>query len=147
MIVPQTDIAGLIDRCNNDSFTAITDVLTELEKIASTIKQKSWEWCIRLLTQLLEKQSSQIDKEDLVFVINTWMKNKIKLNNMTLKDAEKEFDKNSRYGYGIDGDEMVKENDFFAVRGTYTDNSFVQSLIKENEQTQARGEKLLGLMM
>jgi len=146
MIAPKASIDELIDKCNNGSFNSVVDILKGLKKIESSLEQKSWEWCIRLLSQILGKTQSQIDKEDLQLVLNNWVKNKIKLNNMTLKDAEKEFDQNSRYGYGIDGDDIVKGEDFAAVRGKYEEDGFVQNLQADNEQTQARGEKLLHLI-
>lgn len=47
---------------------------------------------------------------------------------MILKDAQKEFGEFSMIGYGLDGDQQVKETDFRAVRGSYEGNSFVSGI-------------------
>jgi len=51
-----------------------------------------------------------------------------KLNSLILKDAQKEFSEFSMIGYGLDGDQQVKEIDFRAVRGSYKGNSFVSGI-------------------
>ena len=76
-------------------------------------------------------------------IIQDWKVNSEKLNNMILKDAEKEFDNNSRIGFGLDGDETVRDADFESVRGKYDANSFVTGLQQEIKENSAKAEQLL----
>jgi len=56
---------------------------------------------------------------------------------MVLKDAEKEFDQHSRIGFGLDGDEQEKLEDFENIRGTYDGNSFVTDIRNESAKTES----------
>ena len=62
---------------------------------------------------------------------------------MILKDAEKEFDQNSRIGFGLDGNEAVQQDDFSAVRGSYEENKFVIDLRAENENIEKRTNRFI----
>ena len=62
---------------------------------------------------------------------------------MVLKDAEKEFDQNSKLGFGNDGDESVKQADFESVRGKYETNSFVEGLKNESAEIELLFEKFI----
>jgi hypothetical protein len=65
------------------------------------------------------------------------------MNNMILKDAEKEFDISSRLGFGLDGDENTRDLDFQAVRGTYEENKFVLGLQKEIREIEQKADSLV----
>ena len=62
---------------------------------------------------------------------------------MILKDTEREFGRNSRIGFGVDGDEQTRDADFAAIRGTYEDNSFVQSIRQETIEVNERAKTLI----
>jgi len=67
---------------------------------------------------------------------------------MILMDASKEFDESSRIGFGIDGDEAVRNSDFEAVRGLAEENKFITGIRVEMAQIEKRAnelrEKILG---
>jgi hypothetical protein len=65
---------------------------------------------------------------------------------MILKDAEKEFDQASKIGFGLDGDEEVRVNDFENVRGKYDENKFVKEIRKESEKIIANSESMINLI-
>ena len=65
------------------------------------------------------------------------------MNNMILKDAEKEFDKSSRIGFGNDGDEAIANADFDNIRGNYEDNKFVKGIREDSEKIQVKADKLI----
>jgi hypothetical protein len=65
---------------------------------------------------------------------------------MILKDAEKEFDGSSRLSFGIDGDQITRDLDFEAVRGTYNKNRFVTGLQQEIADIGEKADKLTGFL-
>ena len=89
---------------------------------------------------------ANIPVETLIRIISDWKVNAVKLNNMILKDAEKEFDISSRLGFGIDGNENTRDLDFRAVRGEYEENKFVLGLQKEITGIEARADRLIALL-
>jgi hypothetical protein len=84
--------------------------------------------------------------EQLIQIIIDWKSNAVKLNHMIMKDAEKEFDSNSKIGFGIDGNNETKDLDFKAVRGTFNDNKFVLGLQKESEEIERKADRLISLI-
>ena len=81
--------------------------------------------------------------EELAAAVADWCDAAVKLNNMVIGDAEKEFAETARIGFGIDGDEAVRNADFEAVRGTFDANKFVRQLRQESDDIRARAENLL----
>ncbi len=82
----------------------------------------------------------------IITFIMEWKESAIKLNNMILQDALKEFDITSHYGYGIDGDEHINNRDFEAVRGTFEGNKFVATLRTEIAVIEKKGTDLVSML-
>ena len=53
---------------------------------------------------------------------------------MIYDDAKKEFDLNSKTGFGVDGDEQQKHLDFESVRGSFESNPFVMEVLNHIER-------------
>ena len=70
--------------------------------------------------------------ENLSKFIEEWMTNNEKIKNSILTDAKKEFNPKSKIGFGIDGNDEIREQDFNAVRGNVENNSFINMLEKEH---------------
>ena len=88
-------------------------------------------WLHRIFKERHGKNILEPDKETLLSIIGEWKVNAVRLNNMILSDAKKEFDPNSRIGFGIDGDEEIRQADVKAVRGEYEENGFVNGIRKD----------------
>ena len=66
---------------------------------------------------------------------------------MILKDAEKEFDSITKIGFGVDGDDSVRDQDFENVRGTYEKNKFVSELIRETERINYDTKRITSIIL
>ena len=86
---------------------------------------------------------SEINSDQVEQIILDWKKALLKLNNMILKDAEKEFDATSKIGYGIVTDESLIDADFEGVHGKFEENGFVIGLNKEIEIVGQKVEELI----
>ncbi len=146
MIAPMDKLNRLVADVTDLKITDIQGMRQALQEIHDAYAEDNWYWCLDLLQGQLKKPLTNITNQDIMEVIEIWKDNVIKLNNMILKDARKEFDPNSRFGYGLDGDEDVKARDFAAVRGAYDQNSFVTGLQAENEQVAETAEQLIQLL-
>ena len=74
------------------------------------------------------KTVEKISADDIIELITKWKTAVRKLGRMRLADAQKEYTAAVRTGYGLDGDEKIKDADFEAVRGTFEQNSFVAEI-------------------
>ena len=133
MNITQEDLSEFIETVKSGKIGDLQTVMKTLRNAYDLYRDTSIDWAIQLLCDRLQKKPRELNEDDLKERITGWAKNSVKLNNIILKDAEKEFDQGSRIGYGIDGSEQIRKDDFQAVRGTYDENGFVKELLEENE--------------
>jgi len=143
---PLSKIDELMDSVKSGRIATIPQLNENLRDIYDNYDKYSWAWCKKLVDKQIGMESDNIPIESLIRIIEEWKTNAVKLNNMILKDAEKEFDEGSMLGFGIDGDKITMEQDFQAVRGTYDENSFVSDLRKETRDIEAKADGIIALL-
>ncbi len=143
MFISKKDYDILINSITAGKFENLNDINEEFTKIDIQYSDSSWAWCANLIEKRFNTKINELTKEQLTQIIVEWRDNSIKLNNMILKDAEKEFDQISKIGFGIDGDEEIRNKDFENVRGEYDENKFVLELRKESEEIVSEAVKVL----
>lgn len=143
---PASKIEELINSVKSDNIRSITELNKKLKGIYNNYDKYSWEWCANLIGQQTGIELNNITVGSLIQIISDWKTNAVKLNNMILKDAEKEFDSGSKLGFGIDGDEHTRAMDFEAVRGTYEENKFVLDLQKETKNIEEKADRFIALL-
>jgi hypothetical protein len=98
---------------------------------------------VRLIKKRCAMARRELTPGYLAGIITDWKNESVKLNSMILKDALREFDADSKIGYGIDGS---KDEDFEAVRGNYEVNSFIKQLKEENASIEERAMNALSVL-
>lgn len=143
---PALKIEEIIDSVKSGKIGSVTDLHNSFSEIFDNYKRYSWEWCSELIATRFGNKADQLSAGDLIRIVLEWKTNAVKFNSMIMKDAEKEFDSNSRLGYGIDGDEKTREMDFQAVRGLYAQNKFVTGLQKEISTIEEKADALISIL-
>ena len=143
MITSKDKINILVDSINNDKINTIDGLRSALNEIHNSYSIGERIWWQKLVEKRFEINIIDISADIIAKIINDWLKNSTKLNNMIAKDAQKEFDSFAMIGYGIDGNEGIKDSDFSAVRGDYETNSFVKTLNSEIEEFKNKAENIL----
>jgi hypothetical protein len=138
LIATESSIAELMDSVKSEKISTITELQEAIKLIHESYETASYSWCTNLIEERLGFKASEITEEQLSGLITDWKASSVKLRNMVLKDAEKEFDQHSKIGFGIDGDEETRIRDFEAIRGTYDDNSFIKSIRQEIAEINAK---------
>jgi hypothetical protein len=146
MFSPAEKIEALINSVKEGTISSVEDVQQFLLHIFENYESYSWNWCAELIQRQTGAEPGMLSPEELIRIITDWKTNAVKLNNMILKDAEKEFDTASKLGFGIDGDEQIRDLDFLSVRGNYEGNKFVSSLRKEIREIEEKGDKIISLL-
>lgn len=142
MSVPARVLEELLNRVKSDEIPGLRALEKNLRAAYDNFDTYSWNWTAKLIEERTGKKPAGLDPDELRQLIEDWKMSSIKLNNMTMKDAGKEFDANSKIGFGIDGDAAIRDQDFEAVRGDYETNKFVVGLQQENRDIEERAEKL-----
>lgn len=101
----------------------------ELEKIYDSYEADEWNWVIENYREYTGKEITA----DIDGLLDAWKEASIKLYDMVLNDAQKEFVGNTRIGFGIDGNQ---DADFEAVRGKYDTNKFVKQLLERKAKVE-----------
>ncbi|MEI7503450.1 MAG: DUF4954 domain-containing protein, partial [Paludibacter sp.] len=65
-------------------------------------------------------------------------------NDLILRDAKKEFNSISKTGFGLDGNDEQKHQDFEAVRGNFENNPFVLEVLNHIKVKTELGNELIG---
>ncbi len=143
---PADKIDELINEVKSGKIRSVNDLNEMLISIYNNYNSYSWAWCTGLISRQKGDKSDNISIESLVQIIADWKTNAIKLNNMILKDAEKEFEGISKLGFGIDGDEHTRDMDFLAVRGSYENNNFVSGLHRESKEIEEKADRMISML-
>lgn len=146
MFICKQEYDELLSLISAGKIKSIDELNESLRILESNYEESSWAWCANLIEKRLNISIGDITKEQLSQLLTDWKDNSVKLNNMILKDAEKEFDQTSKIGFGLDGNEDTSDKDFESVRGTFENNKFVVELKKESEQIIDKTEKLLQML-
>lgn len=147
MLVSRSRLDSCIENIVSPATNTVEDALTCIKEAADAYDDDNLSWWSALVFKHYGVEPKDLTGEQIRDIIENWKTNVLKLNNMILKDAEKEFDPGSRMGYGLDGDENIRDKDFIAVRGTYDGNKFVKSLLKENSEIEDRTNTALKNLM
>ncbi len=143
MFAPKEIIEQLCDKIESNSLNNLSSIIEELTIIHNNYNEYYWNWVINKYCELINKTVDEINTEDLVVMITNWSDCVENLDNLYIQDAKKEFSPQSYTGFGIDGNEDTIIDDFSAVRGSHSDNSFVKNVREHIEIKTKLGNDLI----
>lgn len=146
LFMPYRELESLLQGLRNGDINS----LPQLQELFIDRLNRYQENKTKVFKQIIKERRdielSAITSEEVKKIIEDWQSASNKLNNMILKDAEKEFDITSHLGYGISSDEAIRDADFDQVHGRIEDNGFVSGLKEEMLSTNQKAEELIRLM-
>jgi hypothetical protein len=142
MVAPMSAIEDLISDIKSNKIKTLDDLSENLEKIHNNYPEYAWKWCIKLIRDFYKIKINEIKPDQLVMIIAAWKDSLGKQTESILEDAAKEYDEKRRIGYGIDGDENVRDADFDSVRGLFEGNKFIIDTKSEFEKILMKCENL-----
>lgn len=146
-MVPAAKVDEVIHGVEEGRFAEVEEVRQAIQAIAREYPADKWAWCRGALEKQFNKSWSEFTREDLVQILTDWKTNKVKLNNMILQDAQKEFDPHARIGFGLDAaGEEEKRMDFAAVRGGPDTNPFIQEVRRDSQRAEETVARLMGIL-
>ena len=119
------------------------EIQSRIESLQLNYTDYSWTWSYHKLLAYWEKSIAEVTLEDFINLVEASKKASISLDSMLYLDAQKEFDQNSHVGFGMDGDDVQKTQDFEAVRGTLKSNPFVRQLLNHSEEQSQLAEEMI----
>lgn len=146
------DLSGLIapkNACEEllNSIEQNTITLDEIQKSFNDIHKEyynyEWTWAKEKLEERWGKSIDEVTYEDIISMVEIWKESVVKLDKLIYDDAKKEFNLNSKTGFGVDGDEARKDQDFESVRGSFENNPFVLEVLNHIKKKTDLGNELI----
>lgn len=125
LVLPVRAVEELIAGIEKGSYSTVHDITAAFQERHNSYDEWSWNWCLRQIEKFLNKVHSEFTVDDILYLMETWIAATEELDDHFVEDAVKEFSPRTRISFGIDGDRLVQEADFLAVRGSVEHNDFI----------------------
>ena len=142
LIAPKDEIDNLLNKIENEPIT-LEEIQGCFELMHQEYYNYEWTWASQKLESYWGKTIDKVTYEDLMKVVELWKTSVVKLDQLIYDDAKKEFDLNSKTGFGVDGNEEQKHQDFESVRGSFENNPFVLEVLNHIKIKTELGNELI----
>jgi len=142
LIAPKRVIDELLNSIEQDIFR-LDEIQSEFEEMHIQYYNYEWTWAKDKLENYWRKSIVELTIDDLIETVELWKNSVVKLDQLIYSDAKKEFDLNSKTGFGVDGNEEQKHQDFESVRGCFESNPFVLEVLNHIKIKTELGSELI----
>lgn len=126
---------------------------TSLEKVNSALVtlhknyyNYEWTWASDVMEQFCGKGTDEFTAEDVIVVVEKWKESVLGIDRYLYEDAKKEFSLTKMTGFGVDGQNGAKEQDFAQVRGEFEENETVKAIKVHMTTKEELGKSLIERM-
>jgi len=134
-LMPKQRLQDLEHDIETGKIATIQEIYQQIQLIYDAYEDDEWIWVKNTCTEMWDIDLSDLTKDTLLQITDSYLKVKEKFLKLVIADAEKEYGTPSQTGFGQDGSDEEVSADFTAVRGTYEQNSFVQEIRETLENT------------
>lgn len=128
LIIPEAAVSDVFSRIISGQITDLYEVSDEFKRMHESYSQYEIAWMREYLENRFGKKYTEFEAADISGFLDAWIKAVDKLDQMRCLDARKEFSVTAMVGFGIDGSEEDRRNDFIEVRGEEDTNDFITQL-------------------
>ena len=141
LIAPRSEVTRLMDDIETGGMTP-EQIQERFRQMHEQYYSYEWTWAAEKLEQIWGCTVAEVSVEQVLKSIDDWQNAVVRLDRMVYDDARKEFDLNSRTGFGVDGDRSQQQADFESVRGSFESNSFVKAVLEHIDRKTVLGERV-----
>lgn len=142
LFAPKSEVDRLIELIERQQIS-LKEISTLFAKLHGEYYDMEWTWAYFATEQYFGVQLSHITIRQLRWIIEQWLDAVVTIDNMLYKDAMKEFSITSMIGFGVDGSEVDKMEDFESVRGAFDSNPFVAAVQQHIKTKSALADAVL----
>ena len=144
LLAPEQYVNQLLDDIEAGKLPTLESITDRLKHLHNSYSEYRWSWAAEKLGNIMKNQQKNMSEaEKVIKIISDWSKACENLTSLIIADAGKEFADQPRIGFGIDGNEEIRNADFDAVRGTFEGNSFVRELKQQIEITKQTAQEMI----
>jgi hypothetical protein len=146
MFAPEQAVQEMLDDIETGAISTLDEVMGRFRSIHDNYPRYEWAWAASVLEKELGKPIEKMLPEDIIEATTKWKEAVVELDRQLYADARKEFETTAQTGYGIDGDEKIRRDDFEAVRGSFEKDSFVAEIEQHIATKNALADELISRM-
>ncbi|MBI9061323.1 MAG: DUF4954 family protein [Marinilabiliaceae bacterium] len=146
LFVTSSQVEALLKDCKSKRIHSMQHILDRMAEYYDSYRALKANAFKGIIKERRNIGLSVITVDEIKQVIEDWRIASIKLNNMILNDAQKEFDASSRIGYGINSNQEIADGDFNQVHGKMEENGFVITLKNEIKMINQKADSIIHLL-
>lgn len=137
MFAPKEAVDALCDDIADGSVASLPVLEARWRALHADYYDMEWTWVAQHMPAWAGKSVEEFTLDDVRAAVARWLDGVVRLDNMLLDDARKEYSLQSRTGFGIDNPTDDADSDFSSVRGRFDSDPFVAMVRKHIEQKTA----------
>lgn len=137
-LMPADRLEGLYQAVESGKASDLWAFEAALDEIHAAYSEDEWAWVRRAYKKVFDTDLDGLNVEDASAIADQLLADQSKFLKLILIDAGKEFDDVTKVGFGQDGSETDRAEDFHAVRGDYDTNKFVKQMKQAIDDLNAR---------
>jgi hypothetical protein len=146
LICPYEALDKLLKTIENDKLTSLEEVNSALAVLHKNYYNYEWTWAADALTEFYGKSIREFTSNDVIEVVKKWKKSVLDMDRFLYQDAKKEFSMSKMIGFGVDGTNGAREEDFAQVRGEFESNKTVIAICEHMEKKEKLGNNIIEMM-
>lgn len=143
LITPKAEVDRIINDIETGRLDNCTALLERFRQLHAAYYDMEWTWAYQLMQDYFHVNSQELTVADIISIVKQWEDAVVELDKLVYEDARKEFSLASHTGFGVDGSDDEREQDFQQVRGNFHSNSFVMATVDHIKQKQALAQRML----
>jgi len=146
LIAPKSEVKKLMSGIESGAINSLEQIANSFQVMHDNYYTYEWTWAIEKIESHFGISIEKFTAQDVINIVEIWKDCVIGLDQLLYDDAKKEFALSSKIGFGIDGEEDVRNLDFEQVRGEFEQNTFVEEIITHMEKKSNLGNELIERM-
>ena len=147
LLAPKSEIDRLLDDIENGVLQDVKSINERFRALHENYYDYEWTWAYNAFKDYSGVDLSSAPMEKILSIIRSWREAVVKMDEMLLSDAMKEFSLSMMTSFGADGSVAEREDDFRQVRGaSFETDAFVKSIREHIRIKTELGESALNFV-
>ncbi len=146
LFAPKELVDDLLQRIESNGMDNLDKIHKEFKKWHKDYYEMEWTWAKGQLEKEFGIPISKLTEKDIIHIIQTWKDAVVSLDELLFNDAKKEFALSAQTGFGVDGSDRDRDQDFGEVRGDFELNPAVSAIREHIAKKTKLGDEWLKKM-
>lgn len=146
LICPFEALDTILIQIEKNEIVSLEEVNSALHILHKNYYNYEWTWAADVIKSFYGKPVEEFTAEDIISIVKIWKESVLNLDRYIYEDAKKEFSLVKMTGFGIDGQNSARREDFVQVRGEFEKNETVIAIKMHMDKKEKLGNRVIELM-